>query len=537
MIGTRQFAGVPLAFALLAGCSGGGGGGTGGGTVVTPTPTPAVATASLSAAAARAMVGEGVAMTWSSSNATACTASGDWSAAIATNGTSTVTFGTPGTKTLTLTCGTATASATITVIAPVTYTVPNNVAALSYPASYTTPTARAADLDNPLCGTGLSAVTYPQDWLGRYPLPALSGAPIAVSVQRGIGMKDVWDKANAAYVAGCTSTARTEWTNTVTRIKALGADYVTLTPWTFIGVRAGGDWYIQNPSELNSSTIDDTDLAWAVSEAHRLGLKVVWKNQIQGMQVGSVVSVPASNRTNVSRFFDAFEPYMLERATFLQGIGIDTMTVSCTCFAWLEDSPYADIYEARMAALLPQIRARFSGKIRMRDHMAIMSNATIRNNIDEVTTALYLNMTAAEVPTLTTAGLRAKFEQTLASIDTVYHGLAKPVVFEIGAPSRTDYYTTGYLEETFCTAGFDIITGSPDACIQRAMVTDLSLQAMYYEAYLEAVKGQTFFVTGSIEGMDYWMVDGIQPSNTFANLGYSPRSKPAEGILKAWFAR
>jgi hypothetical protein len=255
------------------------------------------------------------------------------------------------------------------------------------------------------------------------------------------------------------------------------------------------------------------------------------------MQVGTVVSVPASNRTNISRFFDAFEPYILERATFLQGIGIDAMTVSCSCFAWLEDSQYADIYEARMAALLPRIRTRFSGKIRMREHPSIMTNATIRNNIDEVTAGLYLNMTAAEVPTLTTAGLRAKFQQTLASIDTVYHGLTKPVVFEIGAPSRFDYYTTGYLEETFCTAGFDIITGSADACIQRGMTTDLSLQAMYYEAYLEAVKGQTFFVTGSIEAMDYWMVDGLQPSNTFANVAYSPRSKPAEGILKAWFAR
>ncbi|MBX3564428.1 MAG: hypothetical protein KF730_07610 [Sphingomonas sp.] len=525
------------AFGLLTtACSGGGS--ASGGTTVTPTPTP-VATATLTAGATRAVIGEAVSLTWSSANAASCAASGDWSATIGTSGSSNVSFATAGTKTLTLTCGGATASATVTVVAVTSYTVPTNVASITYPASYTTPTARAADLDNPLCGTGLSAVTYPQSWIGRYPLPAVSGAPMASAIQRGIGMKDVWQANNASYVTGCTATARSELTNTFQRIKALGGDYVTLDPWTFIGVNSGGDWYIRNPGELSttSSTMNDTNLTWAVAEAHRLGLKVHWISQVQGMYTGGVTSVPDATRANVTKFFDAYVPYMVERAQFLQGIGVDVIAVSCQCFTVLEDNAFADIYEAKMAALLPQVRARFSGVIRLFNHPSIMTNATIRNNIDTVSMSLFLNVTAAEVAGLTTAQLRGKFQNTLSGIDTIYHGLSKPVTFEIGAPSRTDYYTTGYLEETFCTSGFNTITGSGDSCIQRSLTTDLSLQAMYYEAYLEAVKAQTLFNTYAVESEAYWLVDGIQPSNTFANLAFSVRSKPAEGILKTWFAR
>ena len=351
-------------------------------------------------------------------------------------------------------------------------------------------------------------------------------------------MKDVWEPANASYVTGCSATARAELTRTIERIKALGGDYLTLDPWTFIGTDAGGAWRILNPGDLTgSSTMNDADLAWAVGEAHRLGLKVHWVNQIQGLVDGGTVTVPAATRANVSRFLTAYSPYMIERATFLQSIGVDAMMVSCQCFTVLEDAAFADLYEAGMAALLPQIRARFAGKIRFYAHPSIMTNAAIRDNVDLVAMGLWLDVTAAEVPTLTAAILKAKFGDTFTSLDTLYHGLTKPIIFEIGVPSRTDYYTTGYLEETFCTSGFNVITGSTDSCIQQAMTADLSLQAMYYEAFLEAVKAQPFYTTGAVESAGYWMVDGTRPSNTFPNLAFSVRNKPAEGILKAWFAR
>ena len=118
----------------------------------------------------------------------------------------------------------------------------------------------------------------------------------------------------------------------VARIKALNGDYVTLYPWTFIKASSGA-WSIANPGELNTSTMDDTDLAWAVQQAHAQGIQVHWMNQIQGTLDSSI---PPGTQENLDKFFAAFEPDMLERAEFLRSIGMDVISVSCICFTYLE---------------------------------------------------------------------------------------------------------------------------------------------------------------------------------------------------------
>jgi hypothetical protein len=37
--------------------------------------------------------------------------------------------------------------------------------------------------------------------------------------------------------------------------------------------------------------------------------------------------------------------------------------------------------------------------------------------------------------------------------------------------------------------------------------------------------------------MDYWETDSLMPFTAFPNIATSFRNKPAEGIVKAWFAR
>ena len=131
---------------LAAACSGGGSGG-GGSPAPAPTPAPA-ATASIASDLSTVVVNQNAHISWSSANAGSCTPSGDWSAAIATSGSADLSFASAGAKTLTITCGGATASVTINVVAVTSYSVPVDLAAVTYPASYTIPTARAIDLDN-----------------------------------------------------------------------------------------------------------------------------------------------------------------------------------------------------------------------------------------------------------------------------------------------------------------------------------------------------------------------------------------------------
>jgi len=74
-------------------------------------------------------------------------------------------------------------------------------------------------------------------------------------------------------------------------------------------------------------------------------------------------------------------------------------------------------------------------------------------------------------------------------------------------------------------------------CAQNAIRTDFSVQAIAYEAMLEAVSAQTEFTTAGVTAAASWYVDVMLPAQSFPNISQSWRNKPAESILYRWFAR
>src|SRR2546426_12077223 len=89
------------------------------------------------------------------------------------------------------------------------------------------------------------------------------------------------------------------------------------------------------------------------------------------------------------------------------------------------------------------------------------------------------------------------------------------------------FLLTGWVEDGFCVSG----------CAQNAVRTDFSVQAIAYEAMLEAVSTQTAFTTAGVTAGSYWYVDVMLPAQSFPNISQSWRNKPAESILYRWFAR
>lgn len=112
----------------------------------------------------------------------------------------------------------------------------------------------------------------------------------------------------------------------------------------------------------------------------------------------------------------------------------------------------------------------------------------------------------------------------------------KPTIVGIHFGSRGDLLDTGYLEETFCTSGYNVVTGSGTECIQRSTPTDFSLQAILHQAALEAIAQQNS-VNVSAVLVEYWLTDRVTPGSTFPNLAVSIRNKPAEAVVRQWFQR
>jgi sRNA-binding regulator protein Hfq len=410
-------------------------------------------------------------------------------------------------------------------------TVPADVGAINYPDSFSLAIPSTVEVADPYCNLTPSTISFPASYLGSYPLPSPSGAPFAASVQFGVIMKDVWQVGNPTYNSGCAGDVRAAFLQTLQHIKGIGGKFVEVTPWTFIDTSKPA-WEIKNPAALNTSTMNDADLEWAINTAHGLNLEVHWRNQIQGA-VDS--SIPAATVENVTKFMAAYESYMLERAALLQRIKADVMMIGCICWFYPQGETES-IFVAKLSELAPKIKAVFSGKLSIWMWTPkIYSDAQLINALDIVELyPLNPNLSSAELQNLNVPTLKTKFAELISGWNQQIDK-SKPILWAVGVPSRKDYFTSGYLEETFCTSDANVIAQTGNDCIQRQKQTDFSFQAMVVEAELEAIRDQTYFQTYGVATDGYWLTPIVLPQSTFPNLAVSIRNKPAEALMRQWF--
>lgn len=412
-------------------------------------------------------------------------------------------------------------------------TLPADISGISYPSSYSSAISSTVEVADPYCDLAPSTISYPASYLGAYSLPSQSGAFFPASVQFGVILKDVWQVGNPTFNNGCAGDVRTAFLQTLLRIKALGGKFVEITPWTFVD-DSTPIWQIKNPAELNTSTMSDTDLEWAVATAHGLGLEVHWRNQIQG---AVNATIPAATVENVTKFMAAYESYMLERAAFLQRINVDVMMIGCICW-FVPQGETEAIYTGGLSNLAPRIKAIFSGKLSTLKWgtLAFYSDLQLMNLIDVVELSLWTpNLTSAELQNLNTQLLKTKFSEMIAGMSQQINN-SKQIIWGISVPSRSDYFTSsGYVEETFCTSDVGVIAQTGSGCIQNQKQTDFSVQIMVYEAMLEAIRDQTYVQTYGVATDGYWLTPNLMPQSTFPNIAVSIRSKPAEALMRQWF--
>ncbi len=114
---------------------------------------------------------------------------------------------------------------------PLMMAAPDDAASIPYPSFYTQSSAYTANLSAPECVQTAGTIVYPQSWLGAFPLPPITGAPLAANVRRGVELKDYWgcclDNPNAT--TGCGGDLHSAFVATLARAKRLGADHVVMT--------------------------------------------------------------------------------------------------------------------------------------------------------------------------------------------------------------------------------------------------------------------------------------------------------------------
>jgi hypothetical protein len=425
--------------------------------------------------------------------------------------------------------------------APV-YTIPSDIKKITYPSSYTTSGNPGNYNLSDACNLNLENILYPKTYMGTTPLPIINGAPLNSQISRGASIKDIWSLNNPATTSGCSQIggARLEYLKLLTRFKSLNIDVVSPGVWTGIQVQNDGSWKILNNAPHQVS-ISDMDFAWITQQAHAAGFKITWTNQIGAFyDVNNKLTTPPPNTPETFKLFmSEYQNYMLERAAFLQSIGVDTMMISCFCYANRPTDPVStSIYKNTLEALIPKIKAIYSGKLLMSIDPVIKNSRIISDQVDlfEIDwgfasfSGLPFNTTATPaISELIRAG-SDNFMSQLAGYD-----LAKKYVIQFNAPSRSNFSGIPYVEETECL--YDPTGRTKDPCWQRTVLPDYAQQATLYEAFYEMISKQNQVNIVEIGSSGFFLTNTIIPTTVFQNIGASPRNKPAEAIIKAWNAR
>lgn len=422
--------------------------------------------------------------------------------------------------------------------------VSSDLNSVTYPDSFQNVAARPVELIAPQCDLTPSTFTYPADWNGDLGLPPIQDAPFGPGPELTIGLKDFWQVGNPSFNTGCAGDAEENFRLLVKRLIALNVSQIELTPWTFIDDRTS-TWKILGPEELiaetGTSIPNDEELAWITQVAQENGLKVHWRNQIQG-NLGS--QIPAETLENMEKFLPAYEEYMLERADFLNSIGVDAMQFDCICwFAWYNDNEVTQPYHSLLDTLVVEIDQRFDGELFNEHQHLYLARNNILSTTDEVfiNLSLWLDLDAEEQAALEPSMIK---EKTIQAVNGVFSQYPQEVLdditvsFEVGSPSRFNFFESREsIEETFCTSGFNTISQEGDECIQRTQITDFSAQARVVQGVLEGLKAQTLVPNFRVAAVGYWLTQPVLDGSTFPNIAYSVRGKPAEKILQIWFDR
>jgi hypothetical protein len=430
------------------------------------------------------------------------------------------------------------------------YSVTTNLGSVSYPNSYTTTSSNllTASISDP-CTLDIATLQYPKEWLGKFELPKINNAPLKKSFVRGMSLKDIMLHDNPGFVLdrGCKGDIQSEFKKTIDRLKILGVETIAVSQWHNLEKKADNSWYIAK-ADTSFGPMNDADLAFLIKIAHNAGMKVILYNQIMAMvdDTNKSLYVPLGTKENYSKWFQAYHNFILDRAVAYQSMGADTWEFGCSACVFKNTGDSAPetlkFFRQELIKNFNIVKQHYSGKLFMYTNALSWdyTNDFYFQNIDYLASYSWeLKLTEEQNKNLTVASYKALLKDHPFYQSSVWWAsLGKPIMIEFGIQSRTDALTNpGYVEETGCTGSMYLFDNTyPDRCIQKNVVVDFSLQAIVYQATLEAINElPTSNVT--VISRDYWITDIMAPYTAYPNLSSSIRNKPAESILKMWYSK
>ena len=412
--------------------------------------------------------------------------------------------------------------------------VPTDVEAIDYPDMFNNPAITSAQVVDPYCTLEQEQVAYPAEYLGGNGFPQINGAPLPTDIKRMVGIKDVWipePNLNDCPYSEPYEKMRQALDGTLLRVQALGADEITFTNYI-----AFVDFEIPELQPPAKAATGADDLRYIARQADEMGLGMtLYLNLAPGSEK---VSWEIPSEEWLAILINNWEPFVLDQARIAEETGIDALMIN-----HFDYQPgvkgFEDIYQIEMLDLLAKTREIYSGRILfMIEPVWGADLGKLDELLRSVDGFIYTPITMAlrnrSDKSVSVSNLKASYLDNLNSISGDFGRFDQPFLLRILIQSETDFLENGWNEDMFC------LPKDGDPCYQKNLDVNFSLQAVAYEALLEAIAQTAGNNTMVIDGLDangYWFTDVILPFNSQPQFAQTIRNKPAEAVVFQWFKR
>ncbi|MEU7133794.1 hypothetical protein [Streptomyces sp. NPDC046261] len=281
------------------------------------------------------------------------------------------------------------------------------------------------------------------------------------------------------------------------QIAATGARWVTFTP----------TWYqgrvTDSAMRTTRETAGDDSLRHIIRLAHAAGLKVMVKPHVDLTKGGDRGEIRPRDR---DAWFGAYRRFITHYADLAQDTGVEQFSVGTELAGTSQDGE-------RWGRTIAAVRERYKGPLTYAANYDEYQKISFWKDLDVIGIDAYWPL--ADKATADPARLRQAWQ---------------PITEELAAFSQRQHRKILFTEAGYVSQRGTTTAPFSWTVSKRAGEDE---QAAAYEALLAAFEGKPWWA-----GVCWWMWDDWPDSGeTAKRLSYTPHGKPAEKILRKWWAR
>jgi Ca2+-binding RTX toxin-like protein len=310
---------------------------------------------------------------------------------------------------------------------------------------------------------------------------------------------------NGAFASSSAKTAMQEITGT-------NANSIELAPRIFLQTKNSSD-VIDDPNKTES----DANIAAAISNAHALGLSVLLKPMLSGLDgttAGSQI-VPADS----AEFFASYKAQILDFAQVAQQSGAESLSIGNEL-----SSLSGPQYQSYWTDLIDSVRQVYHGQLTYSAATDEAGHVSFWDQVDEIGINAYPPLTSKLDPSV---------NEMIAAWNNVPKDNYWAAAMDYKSP--VDFFhslATEYGKQVlFTETGYRSLDGtniSPGGW-SGSTTPDAKEQADAFNAFFQvwSSEGGSWF-----KGAEIWNWD---TDNLYSPTGYSPMGKPAQSLITDWF--